>query len=278
MPLFVPNGADFKLQIGSHRTVRPSNSIGTSVTGAAGAYGSYQSVLAGASVTEDCFGIAINIHTASASATVRHLLVTIGRDLAGGASFTDWLTDLNCANAGPYTSGGGIWYYFPMYIKAGTSIGVKGRGNTAFTFRCQVYLFGQPRKPDGIRAATKFQSFGVSGNVGTSITPGTTSEGAWTSLGTAAFSLWWWQMGYNTNDTTTSNRAIHADLGGGASGQQKILVTNLLTNTTTSEAQHSSLMTVGCTGLLVSGEEVWGRLQMSGTADTGTAMTAYGVG
>jgi len=276
--LYVPGSNDFKLQIGSHLTTRPTSNFGTTFTAAAGSYGSYVALLAGAAVTEDCYGILINVNSVATASAVRNMLVTIGRDPSGGTSYTDWLTDLNVGNASTYINGGGSWYYFPMYIRAGTSLAVKGNGSSATTGLANINIFGQPRNPAAIRVATKFASFGISGTGGTTITVGSTSDGAWTSLGTAPRSLWWWQMGCNANDTSLANQAYHLDLAAGDASNKKILIENMLVTGRTTEEFNNAPLTVGCTANVASGRTIYARAQSSTIADTGFAVSAYGCG
>jgi len=280
--LYVPGSNDFRLQISSHGGSRPASGFGSTITPAQNAYGSYVALISGASVTEDCFGILININSIAVSAQNKAALVTIGRDPSGGTTYSDWLTHLNGACASPYNVGsGGVWFYFPMYIKAGTSLAAKASVNnsTVGTARVNVVLFGQPRRPANIRVATKFFSFGenTTTSTGSLVTPGTVAEGSWTALGsTTTYPLWWWQIGYSCNDSTMSAAAIHADLSYGSSFQS--IIENQVICTTTTEQINNSPLTAGCVANVASGEQIYGRLQSSTTADSQVAMIAYGCG
>jgi hypothetical protein len=74
-----------------------------------------RAALAGASVTDDAYGILVNINSNTVSGAARDALVTLGLDAAGGSSYTDWINHLFASSqASIYANGGGgVWYYFP---------------------------------------------------------------------------------------------------------------------------------------------------------------------
>ena len=114
----------------------PGASIGASVTPGNNTYGSYSSIMSGATVTDDVYGLWIIVNTGFVSGSARDIIITIGLDPAGGTSFSDWITDLagSCAsNYGGATSAGGVKYFFPLFIKAGTAVTVGGASEGAWT-------------------------------------------------------------------------------------------------------------------------------------------------
>src|SRR5690606_34323542 len=117
-------------------------------------YGSYAEVISDSSVTSDAFGILININSVSVGSSARDAILTIGIDPAGGTTYTDFISDLLCSCAPTYVRGSsGAWYYFPVFIKAGTSIAAKGSVNnsTVGTMHVNVQLMCKPTRPELVR-------------------------------------------------------------------------------------------------------------------------------
>jgi hypothetical protein len=262
---------------------QPAAAYGTSVTPGNNSYGSYASVIAGASVTDDVFGIYIQVCANTTSTAARDTILTIGLDPAGGTSFTDTINHLLVSCAGLYfgaASGPGVSYFFPLFIKAGTSIGAKASVNNATvgTLRCSVRLLCQPSRPELVRVGSFVTTFGdtVASSTGTAVTAGTASEGTYTQLGSALASpLWFWQLGVGANSGTMENNALHADLGLGDASNKRTIITNDDTFTTSAEAliaTHVGAYANGATGDLV-----YGRLQHAGSGAY-YSMMAYGVG
>ena len=111
----LPN--EFALQIPSVADgTRPNTQFGTSITPATGSHGSYASLISGASVTEEVWGILINVNNVAIGAEEHQSLVTIGLDTSGGSSFTDFINHLVCGPANAYSEpGSGVWYYSPPW-------------------------------------------------------------------------------------------------------------------------------------------------------------------
>ena len=126
--LHVPTGANtFCLTTPSWGTTRPASANGTAVTPAVGSYGT--AVQLGSDLTQDAYGILINMNTNFASANSRNTCVTIGVDESGGSSPTDKIVGLLCGGSAAYTrNGGGNWYYFPLFIPSGSAIFAKAQG------------------------------------------------------------------------------------------------------------------------------------------------------
>lgn len=272
---------EWNLIIPSAAAARPGTAYGTLVTPVQNAYGSYASLIAGASVTHDVYEIWINVNSVGVSTVARDCIVTIGEDPAGGTTFADTILHLlaSCA-AGYNTQAGGIWYRFPYFIKAGTSIGAKASVNAVdlTAINVQVVLMCQPTRPDLIRAGSFIQTFGAvtASSCGTTVTPGGAAEGAYVELGTLDKALWFWEVGLGTNDSTMSSAAIHADLAVGDATNKRIAIQDALWMVTSSETMGKA--DSGACRMAASGEKVYGRCQSSVAADSAVSMTAYGVG
>lgn len=283
MSLFVPYGQDFQWYYSNALATRPSvTSMGTSVTpGTAPTFGAWTQVATTANIANDVYGVAVCINNAATSATTRNILLDLGVDNAGGTNYLVKIPYLQGGNATTYGLGSsGIWYYFPLYINRGSSVAVRAMSNNTTAFNCLVYFYGQPRRPDAIRAGSYVDAYGfnTSNAQGTAVTPGTTNEGTWTQLGTTTSSYWWWQCGFNVNDTTMSANILHADLAVGNASFKKILFENQIWQTTAAEQTSCNINTANAYNNSATGDIVYGRLQCSGTADTGNAMIAYGLG
>lgn len=283
MGLFVPAGYDFQWYTSNALATRPTTtSLGTTITPvAAPTFGSWAQLLAAASVTQDIYGVAICINNGATSAATRNLLIDIGVDNAGGTAYLTKIPYLVGGSASPYGLGSsGIWYYFPLFIKSGSSIAARAMGTTTATFQVLIYVFGQPRRPDAVRCGSYVDAYGylTATASGTLVTPGTTAEGAWTSLGTTTDNYWWWQCGYTCIDTTMTAAILHADLSVGTAANKKILFENQIWQTTAAEQISCNINSINAYNNSVLGDIVYGRLQSSGTADTSTGMVAYGLG
>jgi Sulfocyanin (SoxE) domain len=280
---FVGKQPFFQKFVGSHSGTRPAVPFGTSVSHGNNTYGSYVQVLSGASNTDDSFGILINVNGLASSATARDALLTIGVDPAGGSSYSTLIPDLLVSCAGPYNLlAGGVWYYFPVYIPAGASIGAKGSTNAASTSSSvNVVLFCQPKYPHLVKAGSFVRAFGITAatSSGTAVTSGTTSEGTWTQISAAtADALWFWQVGFGVNDSTMTALAYALDLGFGDGTSEVLLIENQPINTSAAEEAHKPLWLPFGYGEVASGTALHARLQVSGTADSSVSVAAYGVG
>lgn len=278
--LFPPRNT-FGYVTGNVLTTRPTAAFGTSITPGNNAYGSYTEILSDASVTRDCYGILININSINVTALAKDSLTTIGIDTAGGTSYVDFIPNLLSSCAWGYTtSPGGHWYYFPVFIPAGTAIAAKGSVNNATvgTQRVAIWLFGAPSNPEEIIYGQGVESIGINtaASNGTTVTSGTTSEGAWTSLGSSVRNCFAWQFGMGCNDTTMANLVYHGDLSYGNGTNQVIIGRDKpFYAGATEQLGSASCMPLYCD--VPAGSTLYGRLQCSGTADAALSMAAYGV-
>jgi hypothetical protein len=259
---------------------RPANAWGTSVVPGNNTYGSYAN-LGVISASDPAYGILININSNGNSTLLRDLIVTIGIDPAGGTSFTDYIPHLLGSCAQVY-EGIGVEYYFPLRVPAGASVGAKASVNNVTVATCRVAatLYCQPSRPDLVRAGSFVRTFGdvAASSTGTAVTPGTTSEGAWTQLGSAlAESLWYWECGFGINNGTMTSNGYHLDVGLGDASNKRVAVYN--TRIFTTGAETLSKVGYGAYARGAVGDLVYGRMQVGpNAADAGISMIAYGVG
>jgi len=278
--LYVP-GHSWNFTLSNIAATRPAAGWGASVTpGTGGTKGAWTQVFTGAQINTEVFGILIFINNNSASATTRNALVDIGIDTAGGTSYEVKIPDLIGGHAAPATIGG-IYYYFPLYIPAGSSVAVRAVGTVATAFNVALTVFGKPRRPDSVICGQKVSAFGatLASATGTTVTAGTTAEGAWTQLGSATtHPIFWWQCGMTCVDTTMTANAHTMDISTGDATNKDIVVQDVLATFTA--AEQSTMLPAVYPGFdrTPAGVLVYGRVQCSGTADSALSMMAYGLG
>ena len=283
MLLVSATGGDFKWWA-SNGAARPAATYGTAITpGTAPTMGSWTQLLSGAAVVNDVYGVLICINSFSSSATTRNVHIDIGVDNAGGTNYVTKIPYLLGGHAAPYNVGsGGCWYYFPLYIPAGSSIAARGAGNVTTAGYVYITVFGQPRRPDAVRVGSKVYSFGqtTASATGTTVTPGTTADGTAVQVGSATTEpLWWWQVGYTCVDTTMSLATVHCDvLAGTTTGNAKILLADSPVIVTAAEQISNLPTTVGCAAAVATGQNIYVRCQSSATADSAISMMAWGLG
>lgn len=274
-------GGHFDYQVSNH-TTRPSASMGTAVSAgsAANVLSTYQQILAGSSIANDLYGLYVCINANTRSASARDTLVNIGASPAGAAGYSTIIPNLLGSCAGTMTQGG-VWYYFPLNIAAGTTLAAQAQINSGSLGNLYVYIigYGQPRNPENVRAGQYVISVGAvsASSAGTLVTSGTTNEGAWTSLGSAASPCWYWQAGFGTNDSTMNVLHYALDIGAG-SPQQLLIQDQPIIQTANTETISNLPVTQGYENEIPINTVIYGRLQCSGTADSNTSIIAYGVG
>lgn len=253
--------------------------MGQSVTPGNNTKGSYTQLFS--AIANQAWGIQILFNNNSASGGARDCIVDIGVDEAGGTSYSVVIPDLICTGAVAVDKGG-IAYYFPLKIKSGSTIAARASVNngTVGTIRCWAILYGLPKRPESCRTGSYVTAYGVvsATSKGTDVTSGTTSEGAWTNLGTTSAPHWWWQQGMGLNNSDTGARVYALDLGIGDGSNKDVVIQDQTWGSDTSERLVNTSPLGGCEHDTPSGTDVYGRIQCSGTPDTGLSMIAYGLG
>jgi hypothetical protein len=277
--LHVPVGANsFGTTQASWGTTRPAAANGTAVTPGANTEGSWTQLIA--ATNADSFGILINVNSNSGSNASRGTVIDIGWDESGGTTYIERISNLLCGGAAAYNLGGsGVWYYFPIFIPAGSRVAARGNSTVATAFRVGCVLQQEPLNPVMVRRASYMQALGISGNVGTAITPGTTAEGAWTLIGTTTERLWWWQLGFqaSTGDTAWGAGVMHVDVAVGDATNKDIIIQDNPITFSTAEALTNIPITAGVEWDVPAGSNIYARAQYSGTLDSYTC-AVYGAG
>lgn len=276
--LHVPVGANsYNVVQNSWGTSRPNATTGAAVTPGTGAYGSYASIL---TATNDSYGILICINANNGSAASRETVTKIGIDASGGTSYTDTITGLLSGGAVNYNSNGsGIWYYFPLFITAGSQIAAAGYGTVATGYRVAASLMEKPVNPSMIRKGSFVETLGQSGTAGTSVTSGTASEGSWTLIGSTTHRCWWWQAGVQvaSSDTSWGANILYLDVAAGDATNKDVILADIPVITSTAETMSNPPITAGSEWDVPAGTNIYARLQNSGTNDTYTVVV-YGCG
>lgn len=281
MPLYVPGKKDFNFLYSNVSATRLVAGWGTSHTAAAVPnFSTYATLVTAANITTDIFWVELIFSNAFLAATTRNLLVNIGVDTAGGTSFTTLIPSLMAGHAGSMIVGGGITYNFPLYIPAGSSIGIQASGTTAFAFNTAIKLYGRPSSPDSINVGSYVVNYGTvaATATGAAVTLGTTAEGNYATVATTTRNHWWWQMGHTIVDTNIAAAGLSFDLAAGSSTtlNEQILQDQLFFYDGTERIWNTPQ--VNCYGNTNAGDIIYIRGQTSGTAETSPTVAAYGLG
>lgn len=281
--LFTPgNGFGFSVDNWGANSHSAAN-FGTAVTAHAtnaNTKGTAVSLIAGSSVTEDIFGIAIGFGTGAASAAVRNFLADILIDPAGGSSWTTLIPNL--ATNSPAIGGFGFWFYFPLWIKSGTSIGCQVQCTTAnIVTRVGVRLYGKPSRPEMCRVGTRVKTFGAvtASSEGTAVTPGNGNVGSYSaSLGTTADDIFWWQLGFGCNDSTKSSVGYMFDIACGDASNKLLVAEGIPALNDASENTQKAAFGYNLPMRDVpAGANVYVRASASSTPDSNITATVHGV-
>lgn len=287
MTLFVPQGPDFQWVFSNVSATRPNTGgwgFSHTPSTTSSTFSTYAELVAAASVTHDVYAILLCFNNGASTNTIRNTLVNIGVDNAGGTSYTTVIPELIAGSAAPLNIGsGGIWYYFPLYIPAGSSIGIQAGSTTATAFNTAVWLYGKPRRPESVRAGSYVTNFGTTTTTvwrGTSVTPGTTADGANTQIGsTTTKDHWWWQAAFGYADASQTASALTLDvMAGSSTTANKMIIQDQVWTVTGAEQIASFPFFPGSYNNVAVGENIYARLQNSGANDTGAHVAVYGLG
>lgn len=275
--LHVPSLGTYQWYLPTHN-VRPASAMGVTLTPGNNTMGSWGELIDGALVTTDVWYIEININSGGASTAARSILIDIGIDPTAGTSYSVVIPYLVGTQASTYiTLGGGIWYGFPLHIPAGSSIAARASVNNATvgTVNVQAFLYGKPKYPEVTWKGQGVEQLGaVTGtSTGTTVTSGTTSEGSWTSLGSPTHHTKWVQLGFSNNDSGLGTNVYHAELAAGDGSNKHIIMPDIVCTQASTELWSYQNRLGACS--VPESATIYGRLQCSGTADTGTSMVAY---
>jgi hypothetical protein len=256
----------------------PTTTPGFAVTPGVDSMGSYVQMVSGANLSKDCYWVRMFVLAGNTTATIRDILIDIGLDQAGGTAYAQLggINNIFTPQAANFVAGG-RWFGFPLFIKAGTSVGARAQSNVATTVRVAMWFFGQPVHPEMLSVGTYSETIGVSGNGGTPFTCGSTGTfGSWTSLGTTTRPCWYWQLAWGHNVGTTTSQAYVAELGYG-DGTNIVTIIKYMPMHNPAAAEASANGFFSGIWEVPAGSTLYVRGGASGTAET-TEAVAVGIG
>lgn len=245
-------------------TGNTTGGVSSSGTGTVAITTTYVPVTNGA-ITEDAYGITININASFSTGSATPAgTITIGIDYSGGTSYTSFIADLVSTNASNYNGVGGIWYYFPLFIPAGASLGVIKNSGSANP-KVIVWLSSKPLHTTRLASRVASLVTFTAGLSGTSVTAGTTNEGTWVQLSATTSNLWWWQSAIQVNSATYNGTNLHLDLAvGNATTKDIIFSDRIFVINSNDESVTSHLHIHQCERYVPSGSTLYARLQAGG--------------
>lgn len=264
----------------------PASTIGTSVTpGASNALGSWTQVAANSDITEEVFGIYLQVHSGATSAASKPQLLDIGFDPAGGTSYSACISNVQVGMSPSLTQAGNREFFFPFRIPSGSSVAVRIRGanGTAGTVRVPMRFYGRPTAPWLLPAGRYAETLGAvtATSKGTAVTPGNAADGSWADLGATAQDLWWWQLGYCIdNGTVTAEYTYLEAAWGDASNKHTIF--KMMHGGTTAEtcglAAQTHLLWHAAYQPVPAGAHIYVRGRTNNSPDSGYNVTMTGIG
>lgn len=244
------------------------------------AEGSWYQVATASNISTDVFGVLLWISYGYISGVSAMHLLDIGTDPAGGTNYTARINNIACGSS-EAAHVGGRWFYFPLKIKAGSSVAVRVQGK--YTAENGVWVaikfFGKPSRPEMVRAGWYSETIGaITNSNGVSFTPGSASEGAWTSLGTTTRKLWWWQLCVQCDNATVTALYYFFDLAWGNSSNKHMIIENMRYYIGGSAETASNPLMIEGYCEVPAGGELFVRGHCSGTPVTGWNAVAVGIG
>jgi hypothetical protein len=260
---------------------------GTSVIGgASNTYGSYTEILS--DLPYDCYGLEIGVGSANVGGAACSWMMKLGIDPSGGTTYTtlEPLSDFIVGSPGQNTfvTGGVLSrFYFPLFIKAGSAVAVKWAYSNATagrTINTLLRALCAPRDAHVTPTISKIVGYGIdnTNSTGTTVVPGTTSEGSWTEIGTvgAGEYPWWWQVVLDNKATSVVIQAIHVDFAIGDATNKKVVMQNDWKWLSSSEATFQLPNFLGPCHQASPGDKLYVRMWASSTLGTDYRIGVYG--
>ncbi len=286
MTLYVPRRAAAQWYYDNFGT-NPAATLGTSVTpGASDSEGSWKQIASSANIANNVVGFYLQVTGGATSAAAKNHLLDVGVDPAGGTSYTAVISNLQVGASPAMTAAGMVCHYFPLGIKAGSSVAVRVQGSnaTAGTVRVLARFYGKASRPELMPVGQYSQTFGtITNSNGNAFTPGNAADGSWVDLGavTADKPLWWWQLGYSIDNGTITAEYTYIDLAWG-DGSNKHIISRMVHGGTTGEV--ASFITANhmtpeeCYQPVPAGANIYIRGRANNSPDTGYHATVVGIG
>lgn len=148
-------------------------------------------------------------------------LVDILVDPAGGTSWSELISDIALSYHPYATTSSGLtyWLRFPLFIRAGTSLGFRHRAaDSLLTIYVVARCHGEPSRPELWWCGQKIETLGAnpSTSKGTNVTPGNSNAwGSWTNIGASTRRYGALALGINGTDASTLNTQYFFQIGAG---------------------------------------------------------------
>ena len=284
--LFVPDTNTFNFQVDNYGATYTDAGFGLNAPGNASANVKGANTAMLSALAEDCYGLSITFAGGNTTTAIRRQMTDILIDPAGGTSWSVLIANLYANSPCLGVTGAfGYNYYFPIYLKAGTSIGAAHQDlvGTTQALRVGIRAYGKPSRPDLIRCGTKVATIGATTatTTGVAVTPGTNAMGSYSAtLGNTPYDVWWWQLGIGSADTTMTANGYFFDVAVNATN--KLLCMQNVPYIVVGTIEQASMGAIG--GALPirhvqSGEAVFVRgVGTGGAPDTTMTAIVYAVG
>lgn len=284
MPIGAPGASEFSFTYDNWGT-NPASTAGTAVTpGASNVEGSWTQIASSANIAQDVYGLYMQVHAGATSAQQKDHLIDVGVDPAGGTSYTAVISNIVCGASPALTAAGAREFFFPFWIKAGSSVAVRAQGNnaTAGTVRVAARFYGKPSAPEAFPVGKYSETIGtITNSAGQSFTPGNAADGSWTSLGSTTKDLWWWQLGYGISNATITAEYTYIELAYG-DGSNKHTIFKVMHGGTTGEtaglAMQTGMVWFAAYAPVPAGTTIYVRGRCNNAPDTGYHAVAIGIG
>lgn len=238
-------------------------------------------IMSGASITEDVYGIAICFAEGDVAGEAHVLLCDIKADPAGGTAWTTIIPNL--ISVGPNLLSGGYWYYFPLFIKAGTSLAASAQSSFGSQpLSIGISVIGKPSRPELCKVGSFVRAYGPSlaTSQGLAVTPGNQVMGSYSaSLATTADDLWWWQAGLGCLDASVSKNSYYMDVAAGDATNKVMCIEHIAFSCDSSERWNKSAYgTSESYRFVKAGANVYVKVAAVSTPDTDITCAVYGLG
>lgn len=258
-----------------------STNLGTNFTTAAtGSEGTAVSLIS--AITHDVHFLIVGVSGVLQSGADVDGVGDVLTDPAGGTSWAEFISNLVCGFTG--TSGTapmGRWYYFPIWIPAGSSIGWRAKNTSASApsgSQVVVYAFGEPNRPDMWWCGQGVEALGITEDTahGDRVTPGESGAfGLWTSIGGPTTHRYGSiQMGVGPSDGGATAIGYHWEMGYG-DNRLPGSPTFHTNNTTGEQGARNFPCPIWCD--IPAGTQMQARGKSSGTTEEDHDIALYGV-
>lgn len=263
----------------------PASTPGTSVVpGASNAEGSWTQIASSADLDADCYWLHIQVSGGATASTIKSQLLDIGVDPAGGTSYTAAISNLVMGASPAVSAAGGTEFLFPLFIKAGSSVAarIQGAAATAGTVRVIANFFGRPSRPELVPVGTYSETLGtITNSSGPTLTPGNAADGSWLDLGATSRAMWWWQLGYQIDNTTITAEYTYLEVAWG-DGSNKHRIFRSMHCGTTGETcglnMKNGLLMCAAYQPVPAGAHIYVRGRCNNAPDSGYNVVVVGIG